>query len=87
MILEFLNDSLSNLEIDLTQEFNKIKTKIWEILQINNLPTVRQSIEIFALNTFGIFEEDTLKKFIFYLNEKKLKPQFAISLQFVFIIP
>ena len=82
--LEFLQNCKS-VAIDLTPDFINIKNKIWEILQINNLPTVRQYIEIFALNTFEIFEEETLKKLIFYMNEKKLKPQFSISLQFVCI--
>lgn len=63
----------------------KIQDSTWKILQMNNLPTIRQYIEIFALNYLYNFTDENISVIVEHLKDANLKAQFSISIIFVFI--
>lgn len=61
----------------------KIQENTWKILQMNNLPTIRQYIEIFALNYLYNFTSENIGLIVQHLKDSSLKSQFSISIIFV----
>jgi len=63
----------------------KIQDSTWKNLQMNNLPTIRQYIEIFSLNYLYNFTNENISLIVDNLKDANLKSQFSISIIFVFI--
>jgi len=56
---------------------------IWKILQYNNLPTIRQYQEIFALGFIRQYPEKTFPYIEKQMGNRAINTQFLISLSFV----
>ena len=69
--------------MDCQEYFKKIQDSTWKILQMNNLPTIRQYIEIFALNYLDNFTNENISVIVEHLKDANLKSQFSISIIFV----
>eukprot|EP01016_Furgasonia_blochmanni_P049113 TRINITY_DN7418_c0_g1_i2.p1 TRINITY_DN7418_c0_g1~~TRINITY_DN7418_c0_g1_i2.p1 ORF type:complete len:334 (+),score=93.11 TRINITY_DN7418_c0_g1_i2:71-1072(+) len=69
---------------DLPQDFMKqVHEKLWKNVALNNLPSVRQYIEIFAITFFESQPELAIATFRDCLQNKAMKAQFAISVNFM----
>lgn len=78
-----LCENLTKKGFECKTYLKKIQDCTWKNLQMNNLPTIRQYIEVFALNYLYNFTNENIPLIVEHLQDSSLKSQFSISIIFV----